>query len=57
MYVDTTWDGKVPCVYFDSEKGTFVKEEVSFDDLEKIKETVRQIHVSKYMRIIEYEFG
>ncbi|WP_167880662.1 hypothetical protein [Leptospira mayottensis] len=57
MYVDTTWDDKVPCVYFDSEKGTFVKEEVSFDDLEKIKETVRQIHVSKYMRIVEYEFG
>ncbi|UPY76979.1 hypothetical protein FH581_013645 [Leptospira weilii] len=57
MYVDATWDGKVPCVYFDTEKRSLVKVEVPFDDLEKIQETVRQIHVSKYMRIVEYEFG
>ncbi|EKS01132.1 hypothetical protein LEP1GSC125_0039, partial [Leptospira mayottensis 200901122] len=54
MYVDTTWDGKVPCVYFDAENESLVKEEVPFEDLEKVKETVRQIHASKYMRIIEY---
>lgn len=55
MYVDTTWDGKVPCVYFDTEKRSLVKEEISFEDLEKIQETVRQVHVSKYTRIVEYE--
>ncbi|WP_241210797.1 hypothetical protein [Leptospira mayottensis] len=57
MYVDTTWDGKVPCVYFDTEKGLLVKEEVPFEDLEKVKKTVRQIHASKYMRIIEYKLA
>ncbi|AXR60309.1 hypothetical protein DQM68_05975 [Leptospira mayottensis] len=57
MYVDTTWDGKVPCVYFDTESGSLVKVEVPFEDLEKIKETVRQIHTSKYIRIVEYELA
>lgn len=56
MYVDATWDGKVPCVYFDAVKGSLVKVEVSFDDLEKVKETVRLIHHSKYIRIVEYEW-
>lgn len=55
MYVDATWDGKVPCVYFDAVNRSLVKVEVPFDDLEKIKETVRIIHHSKYIRIVEYE--
>ncbi|ABJ77109.1 hypothetical protein [Leptospira borgpetersenii] len=57
MYVEIAWSPEVRCVYFDAEKGNLVKVDVWFQDLEKIKETVRQIHVSKYMRIVEYEFG
>ncbi|WP_235596863.1 hypothetical protein [Leptospira alstonii] len=57
MYVDTTWDGKVPCVYFDLEKRTLVKVEIPFEDLEKMQETVRRIHVSKYIKIVEYELA
>lgn len=57
MYVDTTWDGLVPCVYFDAETGLLVKSEVSFEDLEKIKETVSRIHDLKHTRIIEYELA
>lgn len=37
MYVDTTWDGKVPCVYFDAEKRSLVKVEIAFEDLEKMQ--------------------
>ncbi len=55
MYVDTTWDGKVPCVYFDAEKRLLVQVEVPFDDLEKTPETVRRIVHSKYVRVVEYE--
>ncbi|WP_241686957.1 hypothetical protein [Leptospira stimsonii] len=57
MYVDATWDGKVPCVYFDSERRRLVKEEVFFGNLKKLQETVRRIHVSKYMRVIEYDLA
>ncbi|ULH27638.1 hypothetical protein FH581_000385 [Leptospira weilii] len=57
MYVDTTWDGKVPCVYFDAEKRLLVQVEVPFDDLEKTPETVRRIVPSKYVRIVEYELA
>nr|WP_225913657.1 hypothetical protein [Leptospira yasudae] len=57
MFVDVTWDGKIPCVYFDPTKQVLVKVEVSFEDLEKRPETVRLIHHSKYIRIAEYELA
>ncbi|UOG66005.1 hypothetical protein MAL04_20190 (plasmid) [Leptospira noguchii] len=57
MYVDATWDGLVPCIYFDAETRSLVKVEVPFEDLEKIKETVRRIHDLKHTRIIEYDLA
>ncbi|EMO99755.1 hypothetical protein [Leptospira santarosai] len=40
MYVSTAWSPEVSCVYFDADRGSLVKVEVSFDDLEKVNETV-----------------
>nr|WP_256858910.1 hypothetical protein [Leptospira kirschneri] len=57
MYVDATWDGKVPCVYFDAVKGSLVQVEIPFEDLERMQETVRQVIPSRYVRIVEYELA
>ncbi|QCO32042.1 hypothetical protein E4414_02205 [Leptospira interrogans] len=38
MYVDVAWTPEVSCVYFDSSSQTFVKLEVSPEDLEKVEE-------------------
>ncbi|TGK15739.1 hypothetical protein EHO98_14425 [Leptospira stimsonii] len=57
MYVDTTWDGKVPCIYFDAEKRLLVQVEIPFEDLEKMPETVRRVVHSKYVRVVEYELA
>ncbi|MBE8364878.1 hypothetical protein [Leptospira borgpetersenii] len=37
MYVDASWDGKVPCVYFDAEKGNLVKIRMYPEELERIQ--------------------
>ncbi|EMK24669.1 hypothetical protein LEP1GSC008_1665 [Leptospira kirschneri serovar Bulgarica str. Nikolaevo] len=38
MYVDTTWNPEVSCVYFDPSKNSLVKVEVPPEDLEKVEE-------------------